>query len=69
MGKSILKNAFGHYESRLCTEWPYPDENQEIRWAQRAWNTACAEKGSTAELLAQALRLVTTIFYQDISNL
>jgi hypothetical protein len=63
LGKSILKCAFGHFESRLCTEWPYPNEEQEISWAQRAWSRACSDKGSDAELTPQALKLVLSSFY------
>jgi hypothetical protein len=58
LGRSILKRAFGHFESRLCTEWPYPDEDNEICWAQRAWSRASSDKGADAELKSQALRLV-----------
>jgi hypothetical protein len=43
----------------LCTEWAYPDEDEEIHWAQRAWSRASSDKGADAELKVQALRLVT----------
>jgi hypothetical protein len=65
MGKAILKGAFGHFESRLCTEWPYPDEDQEMQWAQRAWSRASSDKGSDAELRPQALKLVS---YMQLST-
>jgi hypothetical protein len=63
IGKSILKGAFGHYESQLCTEWPYPSEDREILWARRAWSRACSERGTKAELVSEALRLVSSINY------
>jgi hypothetical protein len=66
LARSILKCAFGHYESRLCTEWPYPDEDEEICWAQRAWSRASSDKRADAELKAQALRLVSPLTYLTI---
>jgi hypothetical protein len=67
-GKSILRGAFGHFESRLCTEWPYPDEDQEIDWAKRAWSRASRDKGVNAELMPQALRLVLLYIIEPFAN-
>jgi hypothetical protein len=61
LGKSILKSAFGHFESRVCTEWAYPDGDQEVHWARRAWSRASSEKGSSTELKSEALKLVLFI--------
>jgi hypothetical protein len=59
LGRAILKGAFGHFESRLCTEWPYPDEDREVQWARRAWARANSDKGTDVELMPEALRLVS----------
>jgi hypothetical protein len=63
LGKSILKSAFGHFESRLCTEWAYPDEDQEVQWARRAWSRASSEKGTNTELKPEALKLVNLQYF------
>jgi hypothetical protein len=61
LGRAILKGAFGHFESRLCTEWPYPDEDREVQWARRAWARANSDKGTDVELMPEALKLVSYI--------
>jgi hypothetical protein len=69
IGRSILKGALGHFESRLCMEWPYPDEDREMHWAWHVWTRSSQDWGANANAMLQALKLVVLMPFLPICPL
>ncbi|KDQ52227.1 hypothetical protein JAAARDRAFT_138972, partial [Jaapia argillacea MUCL 33604] len=57
--QSILKVATSHYRCRVSTENPYPNNNDQVKWAAKAWLRACQDKGVDLEMEEEQSKLIT----------
>lgn len=57
--RSVLKDAIGHYRTRLSTEDPYPADTTQEQWAKAAWVKACQNKGVDIPVEEEIIGMIT----------
>ncbi|EPQ55684.1 hypothetical protein GLOTRDRAFT_41388 [Gloeophyllum trabeum ATCC 11539] len=57
--RSLLLEAIGHYRTRVSTEYAYPTNTKEERWAIEAWSRACHDIGTDLPMEDEFVSMIT----------